>query len=122
VPVVYSLHDPRGLTSSRDPLPTNTTYPTYEELEAKPKRRDLGTLSLNNTPLARNTQVEKGKMETAEAKGGSTRQSRRERAKTTKALENDSYESDTEDTVHMAAVASSAPRSKRTGKKLRPKD
>ena len=61
-------------------------------------------------------------METAEAEGGSTRQSRRERAKTTKALEHDSYESNTEDTVHMAAVAPSAPRSKRIGKKLRPKD
>jgi len=61
-------------------------------------------------------------METAEAEGGSTRQSRRERAKTTKALENDSYESDTEDTVHVAAVAPGAPRSKRTGKKLRPED
>jgi len=57
-------------------------------------------------------------METAEAEGGSTRQSRRERAKTTKALENGSYESDTEDTVHVAAVAPSAPL-KRTGKKLR---
>jgi len=61
-------------------------------------------------------------METAEAEGGSTRQSRRERAKTTKALEHDSYESDTEDTVHVAAVAPGAPRLKRTGKKLRPED
>jgi len=43
-----------------------------------------------------------------EAKGGLTRQSRRERAKTTKALENDSYESNTEDTVHVAAVAPGA--------------
>jgi hypothetical protein len=82
----------------------------------------FSTLSLNNTPLARSTQVKKGKMETAEAEGGLTRQSRRERAKTTKALKHDSYESDTEDTVHVAAVAPSAPRSKRTGKKLRPKD
>ena len=57
-------------------------------------------------------------METAEAEGGSTRQSRRERAKTTKALENGSYESDTEDTVHVAAVAPGAPL-KRIGKKLR---
>jgi hypothetical protein len=47
-------------------------------------------------------------METAEAEGGST----------TKALENGSYESDTEDTVHVAAVALGAPL-KRTGKKLR---
>jgi len=44
-------------------------------------------------------------METVEAEGGLTCQSRRERAKTTKALENDSYESDIEDTVHVAAVA-----------------
>ena len=44
-------------------------------------------------------------METAEAEGGSTRQSRRERAKTTKARENGSYESDTEDTVYVAVVA-----------------
>ena len=82
----------------------------------------FSTLSLNNTPLARSTQVKKGKIETAEAEGGSTRQSRRERAKTTKALENDSYESDTEDTVYVAAVAPSVLRLKRTGKKLRPKD
>ena len=61
-------------------------------------------------------------METTEAEGGSTRQSRRERAKTTKALENDSYESDTEDTIHVAAVAPGAPRSKRMGKKLHPED
>ena len=44
-------------------------------------------------------------METAEAEGGLTRQSRRKRAKTTKALENDSYKSDTEDTIYIAAVA-----------------
>ena len=61
-------------------------------------------------------------METAEAEGGLTRQSRRERAKTTKALENDSYKSNTEDTVYVAAVAPSAPRLKRIGKKLRYKD
>ena len=61
-------------------------------------------------------------METVEAEGGLTRQSRWERAKITKALEYDSYKSDTEDTVHMAAVAPSAPRSKCTGKKLCPKD
>ena len=61
-------------------------------------------------------------METAEAEGGSTRQSRRERAKTTKALENDSYESDTEDTIHVAAVAPSVPRLKYIGKKLHLKD
>ena len=61
-------------------------------------------------------------METAEAEGGSTRQSRRERAKTTKALENDSYESSTEDTIHVAAVAPSAPRPNRIKKKLHPKD
>ena len=46
-------------------------------------------------------------METAEAEGGSTRQSRQERAKTTKALEHDSYESNIEDTVYMVAVAPS---------------
>ena len=46
-------------------------------------------------------------METVEAEGGLMRQSRREHAKTTKAFENDSYESDTEDMVYMAAVAPS---------------
>ena len=61
-------------------------------------------------------------METAEAEGGLTRQSRRERIKTTKALEYSSYESNIEDTVHVAAVAPSAPRIKRMGKKLCPKD
>ena len=61
-------------------------------------------------------------METAEAEGGSTRQSRRERVKTTKALEYGSYESDIEDTVHVAAVAPGTPRTKRMGKKPRPKD
>ena len=58
----------------------------------------------------------------AEAEGGLTRQSRRERVKTTKALEYGSYESDIEDTVHVAAVAPSVPQMKRIGKKLRPKD
>jgi len=82
----------------------------------------FSTLSLNNTPLARSTQVEKGKIETAEAEGGLTRQSRRERAKITKALENDSYKSNIEDTVHVAAVAPDVPRSKHIGKKLRPED
>jgi len=48
-------------------------------------------------------------METAETEGGSMRQIHRKCTKTTKALENDSYESDTEDTVHVAAVAPSAP-------------
>ena len=50
------------------------------------------------------------------------RQIHRKCTKTTKALENDSYKSDTEDTVHVAAVAPGAPRSERTGEKLRPKD
>jgi hypothetical protein len=48
-------------------------------------------------------------METAEAEGSSTRQLRQGRAKTTKALEVDSYESDTEDTVHVAAVTPGVP-------------
>ena len=61
-------------------------------------------------------------METAEAEGGSTRQSRRERVKTTKALEYGSYESGIEDTVHVTAVAPGAPRTKRIGKKPRPED
>ena len=61
-------------------------------------------------------------METAEAEGGLTRQSRRERVKTTKALEYGSYESGIEDTVHVTAVAPSAPRTKRIGKKPRPED
>ena len=61
-------------------------------------------------------------METAEAEGGSTRQSRQERAKTTKALENDSYESDTEDTIYIAVMAPSVPQLKYIGKKLYPKD
>ena len=61
-------------------------------------------------------------METAEAEGGLTRQSRRERIKTTKALEYSSYESDIEDTVHVTAVAPNTPQTKRIGKKLRPKD
>ena len=76
------------------------------------------TLSLNNTPLARSTQVEKGKMETTEAEGGSTRQSRRERAKTTKAFKSDSYKSDTEDMVYITVVAPNTPRLKCIGKKL----
>ena len=49
-------------------------------------------------------------------------QLRRGRAKTTKALENNSYKSDIENTVYIAVVAPSTPRSKRTGKKLHPKD
>ena len=61
-------------------------------------------------------------METAEAEGGLTRQLRRERVKTTKALEYGSYESDIGDTVHVAAVAPGAPRTKRMGKKPRPED
>ena len=61
-------------------------------------------------------------METAEAEGGLTRQLRRKRVKTTKALEYGSYESNIEDTVHVAAVAPSILRLKRIGKKLRPKD
>ena len=61
-------------------------------------------------------------METAEAEGGLTRQSRRERVKTTKALEYGSYESNTEDTVYVAAVVPSTPRTKCIGKKLCPKD
>ena len=40
----------------------------------------------------------------------------------TKALKNDSYESDIEDTVYVVVVAPSIPQSKRIGKKLRPKD
>jgi len=47
---------------------------------------------------------------------------RQERAKITKALKYDSYESDIEDTVYIVAVAPSILRSKRIGKKLRPKD
>jgi hypothetical protein len=43
----------------------------------------------------------------AEAEGSSTRQQRRRRAKLTKAPENDSYESDTGDTVYVAAVTPS---------------
>ena len=46
-------------------------------------------------------------METAEAEGGLTRQSRRERVKITKALKYGSYESNIEDTVYIAAVAPS---------------
>lgn len=61
-------------------------------------------------------------METTEGEGGLSRQSRRERVKTAKAFEHNSYESNIEDTVHVAAVAPRAPRSKRIGKKLRPKD
>ena len=57
-------------------------------------------------------------METVEAEGGLTRQLRQERAKITKALEHDSYESDTEDTVYVAVVALGALL-KRIGKKLR---
>ena len=59
-------------------------------------------------------------MEMAEAEGSPTRQPRRRRVKTTKALENDSCESDTEDTVHVAAVMPGAPRPKRMGKKPHP--
>ena len=47
---------------------------------------------------------------------------RRERVKTAKALKYSSYESNTEDTVHVAAVAPGAPQTKRIGKKPRPKD
>jgi len=61
-------------------------------------------------------------METTDAEGGLTRQPRRRRAKTTKALEIDNYESDTEDTVHVVAATPSIPRPKRTEKNLRPKD
>jgi len=61
-------------------------------------------------------------METTDAEGGSTRQLRRRRAKTTKAFEVDNYESDTEDTVHVVAATLSVPRPKRTGKNLRPED
>ena len=61
-------------------------------------------------------------MEMAEAEGGLTRQLHQERVKITKALKYGSYESNTEDTVHVAAVAPGAPRTKCTGKKLRPKD
>ena len=48
-------------------------------------------------------------METAEAEGGSTRQLRWERVKTTKALKYGSYESGIEDTVYITAVAPSTP-------------
>ena len=61
-------------------------------------------------------------METAKAEGGLTRQLHQERVKTTKALKYGSYESNIEDTVHVAAVAPSAPRTKRMGKKPRPED
>ena len=61
-------------------------------------------------------------METAEAEGGLMYQLRQERVKTTKALEYGSYESDIGDTVHVAAVAPSAPQMKCMGKKLRPED
>ena len=61
-------------------------------------------------------------METAEAERGLTRQSRQERVKTTKALEYSSYKSGIEDTVHVTAVAPNIPRTKRIGKKPRPKD
>ena len=61
-------------------------------------------------------------MEMAEAEGSSTRQQRRRRAKSTKALGNDSYESDIGDTVHVVAVTPSVLRPKRTGNKLRPED
>ena len=61
-------------------------------------------------------------METAEAEGGLTRQWRWERAKTTKALKNDSYESNIEDIIYMAAVAPNTPQLKYIGKKLHPKD
>ena len=61
-------------------------------------------------------------METVEAEGGLTRQLRRERVKTTKALKYGSYESDIEDTVYVAAVAPSTPQTKRMGKKPRPED
>ena len=61
-------------------------------------------------------------METAEAEGGLTCQLHQERVKTTKALKYGSYESNIEDTVYIAAVAPSAPRTKHMGKKPRPKD
>ena len=61
-------------------------------------------------------------METVEAEGGLMRQSRREHAKTTKALKYSSYESNTEDTVHIAAVAPSVLQIKYIGKKPHPKD
>ena len=61
-------------------------------------------------------------METAEAEGGSTRQSRRERVKTTKALEYGSYESGIEDTVYVTAVAPGIPQTKCIGKKPHPED
>ena len=57
-------------------------------------------------------------METVKAEEGLTRQSRQERAKTTKAFKNDSYKSDTENTIHMAVIAPSVPRLKYIGKKL----
>ena len=60
-------------------------------------------------------------MEIIEAEGSSTRQPRWRRVKTTKALKNNSCESDTEDTVHVAAVTPSILRPKRIGKKPRPK-
>ena len=61
-------------------------------------------------------------METAEAERGLTRQLRRERVKTTKALKYGSYESDIEDTVHITAVAPSTPQTKCMGKKPCPED
>ena len=61
-------------------------------------------------------------METAEAEGGLTCQLHQERVKTTKALKYGSYESDIEDTIYIAAVAPSIPRTKHIGKKPRPKD
>ena len=61
-------------------------------------------------------------METVEAEGGLMRQSRREHAKTTKALENNSYESDIEDTIYMSVVAPSAPQLKYIRKKLHLED
>ena len=61
-------------------------------------------------------------METAEAEGGLTRQLCQEHAKTTKALENDSYWNNTEDTIHMAVIAPSTPQLKYIGKKQHFKD
>ena len=61
-------------------------------------------------------------METAEAEGGLTRQLCQEHAKTTKALENDSYESNTEAMMYIAVVAPGVPRLNCMGKKLHPED
>ena len=60
-------------------------------------------------------------MEIAKAEGSLTRQLRRRHIKTTKALKNDSYKSNIEDTVHIAVITPNTPQLKYMGKKLHSK-